>query len=143
MIRLGKIKKRYLSLIIFVVLAFIFVMPIVAQAALNFQNANQGIETSAQSAGVQTSEISIIIANIIKALLSLVGMIFLILFIYGGFKWMTAGGAPDKIEKAKKLLVNAVIGLAIITAAYTITFFISQVLEGSQSNTTETTQSNP
>lgn len=37
-----------------------------------------------------------------------------------GFKWLTAGGNAGKIGEAKKMIVNAIIGLMIATGAYTI-----------------------
>ena len=65
---------------------------------------------------------------IVQALLGFLGIIFLILVIYAGFTWMTAGGNEEKIGTAKKLLTNAAIGLAIILCAYAITLFIFNVL---------------
>lgn len=68
--------------------------------------------------------VMLIIADIIKLLLSFLGIIFLSLIIYGGFLWMTAGGTPDKIVKAKAIIINGVIGMAIILSSYAITSFV-------------------
>ena len=65
-----------------------------------------------------------IVAKVIKIFLSLLGTIFLVLIIYGGYLWMTAQGEEEQVTKAKDLIRNAVIGLIIILAAYTITKFI-------------------
>jgi len=62
--------------------------------------------------------------QIIGVVLSFVGVLFLILIIYAGLLWMTAQGNEQKITKAKDLLVNAVIGLIIVFAAYAITAFV-------------------
>jgi len=56
--------------------------------------------------------------------LSFIGVLFLILTIYGGINWMTAGGNEQKVEKAKTIIINAIIGLLIVLSAYTITSFI-------------------
>ncbi|MFH1173150.1 MAG: hypothetical protein V1692_01310 [bacterium] len=69
-----------------------------------------------------------IVGAIIKTALSLVGVIFLILIIYGGFLWMTAGGKEDQIKKAQNIIQNSVIGLAIVLAAYGITYFVIEQL---------------
>lgn len=69
-----------------------------------------------------------IIAFIIKTALSLLGVIFLILIIYGGFLWMTAGGNEEQIKKAKSIFNNSAIALLIILAAYAITHFVVDVL---------------
>lgn len=64
------------------------------------------------------------IGTIIKLLLTLLGVVVLVLIIYAGFMWMTAGGNTEQVDKAKKWLTNAVMGLAIILAAYAISSFV-------------------
>ncbi len=64
------------------------------------------------------------IGLIIRTILSLLGVIFLILILYAGFLWMTAGGNEEQLTKAKNLLKNSAIGLAIVLAAYAITYFV-------------------
>lgn len=73
------------------------------------------------------------IANIINIALSLLGIIFLVLLIYAGFLWMTAAGNEDNVEKARKLIFAAIIGLAIILSAFAISKFVTKALyEASQ-----------
>ena len=60
----------------------------------------------------------------ISAFLGLLGIIFVILIIYSGFNWMTARGDEEKVTLAKETLTRAVIGLIIIVAAYSITYFV-------------------
>lgn len=55
--------------------------------------------------------------------LGLLGTIFLVMVIYAGYLWMTAGGNEENIEKAKSLIYRGVIGLTIILAAASITKF--------------------
>jgi len=68
------------------------------------------------------------VGGIVGLLLSFVGIIFLILTVYAGFLWMTAQGNSGQVEKAKDLLINAIIGLVIVTAAYSITIFVGNQL---------------
>lgn len=65
-----------------------------------------------------------LIGGIIRFSLGVVGAVFLLMFIYGGFLWLTAGGEADRVKKARHTLVNAVLGLAIIFLSYTIVSFI-------------------
>ncbi len=65
-----------------------------------------------------------IIGEIIKVGLNVIGLIFLVLMIYGGFLWMTAGGEEQTLTKAKNTIEAAVIGLVIVFAAYGITYFV-------------------
>lgn len=69
-------------------------------------------------------DIRIIVARIIRIVLELLGIIALAIIIYAGFKWMTAAGDEQKVEDAKKQLVNGLIGLVIILVAYSIATFV-------------------
>lgn len=66
------------------------------------------------------------LGDMIGFVLSFIGVLFLILTIYGGINWMTAGGNEQKVEKAKTIIINAIIGLLIVLSAYTITSFIGE-----------------
>ena len=63
-----------------------------------------------------------IVGDIIKVALGFLGLIFVILIIWSGYQWMTAGGNSEAITAAKKRMLNAVIGLIIVLSAFTITF---------------------
>lgn len=69
-----------------------------------------------------------IISTIIQTALSLIGVIFLLLVIYGGYNWMTAAGDNSKVETAKNTITRAVIGLVVVLAAYAISYFVIQSL---------------
>jgi hypothetical protein len=64
------------------------------------------------------------IGNLIKALLSFTGIIFLVITVYAGVLYMTAAGDEGKVKKAKDMLVSSVIGLIIVVAAYAITAYV-------------------
>lgn len=68
------------------------------------------------------------VGGVVGLILSFIGIIFLILTVYAGFLWMTAQGNSGQVEKAKDLLINAIIGLVIVSAAYSITMFIGNQL---------------
>jgi Type IV secretion system pilin len=68
--------------------------------------------------------------KVIQVLLGLLGIIAVSIIIYGGVLWTTSGGSEEKINQAKKLLQNAVIGLIIILSAWGITYFILSKLVG-------------
>lgn len=72
----------------------------------------------------------LVVANSIRVILEFLGVIALVLVIYSGFLWMTAGGNEEKVTKAKTLLSQATIGLVIILSAYSITLMIVRIATG-------------
>lgn len=89
---------------------------------------SEGLQIIQQPLGLPATDIRIIIANVIKVALGLLGTVMVILLLYAGFIWMTAGGNEEKIGEAKKILTNAVIGLIIILSAYGIVLFVMKLL---------------
>lgn len=69
-----------------------------------------------------------IIGQVIQAALSLLGIIFIILIIISGYQWMTAGGNEDQVNKAKKRMTSAIIGLVVTISSYAIWALISNYL---------------
>jgi len=71
-----------------------------------------------------------VIGRIIYAILGIVGSVALLMFIIGGFMWMTAAGDTERITKAKNILIWSILGLIVIFAAFGITrFVLTAILE--------------
>jgi len=68
--------------------------------------------------------IPVIIGDVLKYILGFVGIIALVMFIYGGFTWMTSGGNADKIKTGKNAIVWAILGMAFIFLSYAIVEFL-------------------
>jgi len=124
--------KKYLLIILTIIPILGFVLMPAAQT-VNADGLKGDATKNLQSAGrepydVQPNdngpELSAVVGKIINTALTLLGAIFLILIIYGGFKWMTAGGDPGKVEKAMDIIKNSLIGLVIVLGAYAITTFV-------------------
>lgn len=77
-----------------------------------------------------SSNVGSVMAVAVRAFLGLLGIIFLILIIYGGYNWMLARGEEEKVNKAKDTIQRALIGLIIIISAYAITYFVFKNLGG-------------
>lgn len=75
-----------------------------------------------------TRDIRETIASIINVALSLLGIVAVVIILAGGFTWMTAGGNEENVEKAKKLIIAGIVGLAIILSAYAIANFVIKSL---------------
>lgn len=80
-----------------------------------------------------SSNFSGITGVVATTLFSLVGTIFFIFMIYGGFVWLKAAGREDEISRAKRIVTTSLIGIAVIMASYAITNFVLARLAGSSS----------
>jgi len=65
-----------------------------------------------------------IIGRVVSTLLGLSGVVGMVMFIYGGFMWMTSAGNQEKITKAKNIVIWSVIGLVIVFSAYALVNFV-------------------
>lgn len=74
--------------------------------------------------------VSSVIAAIIQAFLGLLGIIFIVLIVMAGYKWMNAAGNEEKVQEAKDTIRRAIIGLIITVSAYAITYFVFTNLPG-------------
>ncbi len=82
-----------------------------------------GLDAAAQ-VGYGTTKatpLATLIGRLISTLLSLTGIIFLVLMVYGGVMYMTASGDKDRVQKAKRIITQSLIGLIIVVAAYALT----------------------
>ncbi len=87
-----------------------------------------GISEVGEEIQLGGTDIRIVIARIIRIALGFLGVMALLIVLWGGFQWMTAGGEEEKIASAKKTLINGAIGLALILSAFAITQFILNAL---------------
>lgn len=86
------------------------------------------VSSEVEGLALSATDPRIIVAKIIRVALSFVGIVAVVLIIYGGYLWMTAAGNEERIAQAKKVLTNAVIGLVIIMAALAIVQFVIRAL---------------
>lgn len=72
------------------------------------------------------------VGGLVEAVLGFLGLLLVCLIVYAGFIWTMARGEAKEVEKAKNMIKQGVIGLAIVFAAYAIEFFIvSQLMAAS------------
>jgi hypothetical protein len=64
--------------------------------------------------------IEFIIARFVKILLGIVVFVSLLMFVFAGAKWMTAGGDAEKLKSSQQTMLWAALGVAAGFAAYTI-----------------------
>ena len=68
------------------------------------------------------------VALIIRAMLGLVGSFALLMFVYGGFLWLTSRGNHEMIAKGSHTMTWAASGLVLIFSSYAIVEYIFNVI---------------
>lgn len=122
---------KYFFVTLFLGLSLVTLSPVLAVDSLGgLDNTAKGISAYKEQVNNTSARTTILnrVGGVVGLILSFVGIIFLILTVYAGILWMTAQGNSAQVEKAKDLLINAIIGLVIVTAAYSITSFVGSNL---------------
>lgn len=78
--------------------------------------------------GGYTSALEKVISNTLVVLTIVAGITFVLYFLLGGLSWITAGGQKDKVENAKAMMTNGVIGLIIVVVSYAIVWIVGKAL---------------
>lgn len=68
--------------------------------------------------------IPILLGRAVRIAMGLVGTIALVMFVYGGVLWMTAGGNSDRVQHAAKILVWSGLGIVVIVASVALADFL-------------------
>ena len=66
----------------------------------------------------------VIVGELIKVALTLIGIVFVSYTVYGGFLIMTAAGNDERITKARSIITQGTIGVAIVLSSYSILFLV-------------------
>jgi hypothetical protein len=120
-----------ISVVVFFV--FMFAEPAAAQESM--------LQQMATTAGFGGASLPVIVARLIRTFISVLGIIAVIIVIYAGWLYMTAGGDAEQVNRAKRMLTQGAIGLFLILGSFSITqFILGQLLEGVQPQATVTTQ---
>lgn len=118
-------KFLYFLIILSPSLLFTSITSAASTSLINTNELEAMTSDTATKGGIMSGvTIGFLIATIIKVILGFLAVIFLVLTIVAGFRWMTAGGNEEEVKKAVGTIKNSVIGLVIVLAAYAITYFV-------------------
>lgn len=101
---------------------FLKISAIVAALALPFVLVEPAFAADGDVARVEN-----FIKAIIKIITGLAGLIAVIFIIFGGIGYMTSSGNPERMDKSKHTLIYALIGLAIVIAAFVISNIVTDL----------------
>jgi hypothetical protein len=75
-----------------------------------------------------TTSPTAVVAIVIQGLLGIVAVVFFVITIIAGIKWMMAGGNEETVTKAKQNILNGALGLIVIIFSYAITSIIFNII---------------
>lgn len=129
-----KIRRKIATLLSVLLLAAVPVaVPAVGYAAVNIQDklcdsatslTVDGSGTCATSAVDGSAKLNSIIETIVNIFSVLVGVVAVIMIIWGGLRYITSGGDSGKITSAKNTIIYALIGLVVVALAQFIVKFV-------------------
>ena len=107
-------------------------------AASGLDDTISGLGVTANQAGLSKSatpeskaesqkQLNQLVGTIVQTLLGLTGVVFMIIIVAAGDLWLTSGGNEEKITKARGMIFNGVVGIALVFAAYLSADFIVSV----------------
>lgn len=80
------------------------------------------IETDSSGA----SAISMILSNLVTLIYSVAAVVLIFMILWGAFDWLTSGGDKEKLENAKKKLINAFVGIMLFAIAFAVIQVLGQ-----------------
>jgi hypothetical protein len=134
---MNKIKKAIIApvgLIVAVAVMFVVAVPVFAQDAAQ-QQINAGLCTGSNleftedtstadcSTSDATERVNNLIHTIVNLLSAVVGIVAVIMIIFGGLRYITSGGNDTSVTSAKNTILYAIIGLIIVALAQVLVRF--------------------
>jgi hypothetical protein len=84
-----------------------------------------------QDAAIATNpsiQFGTLISSLITTITVVGGLAFMLYFVLGGLKWITAGGDKTKVSEAQTSMTQGAIGLIVIVVSYFVVAIIGAVL---------------
>ncbi|MFH1947082.1 MAG: hypothetical protein ABIJ23_02930 [Candidatus Magasanikbacteria bacterium] len=111
--------KKFFLTIIIVAMLLIPTLAVHAQYGIDKTLENVPSLQQFKSVTLQT-----MIGNLLGGILSLVGIVFFALMVYGGVMWMSSAGNQEREKKALNTMVSAAVGVIIVLSAYVLISFV-------------------
>ncbi len=73
-----------------------------------------------------------LLGRAIQIITGVSGSVALLMFVYGGFTWMTSQGSSEKVKKGKQIFITATLGLIIIFGSYAMVNIVLSALKGNR-----------
>jgi len=127
-----KYKKLFLGILLLVVLAGVVAPQVVGAASLTGNERGSIfdlLEAVRTPSGLPKEELpTAVVATVVQGLLGIVAVVFFVIVIIAGIKWMLSGGNEETVTKAKQNILNGALGLVVIIFSYAITAIIFNII---------------
>ena len=118
-------KKTLIALLL--VLSFGLVAPAILpnNNQVAYADAKTQIQSGLKAAGGDTKDTSgTLITSVINVMLFIIGVLSVIMIVYGGILYVISAGDSGRVSKAKNTIMYAIVGLIVALLAYAIVNFV-------------------
>lgn len=74
----------------------------------------------------ELSDLEPIVGKILGAVVPLAGILLFVMLVFGGYQYLSSGGNPEGVQKAKGTLTYAIIGIALFVIAWLALLLIQE-----------------
>lgn len=122
-----KYKKIIFAMLFLAAVASLMPMVVEAAGLGGLIKGNLKLTQDAAKLPTETSPTAVV-AIVIQGLLGIVAVIFFVLVVIAGIKWMMAGGNEETVSKSKQTILNGALGLIVIIFSYAITSIVFNII---------------
>lgn len=126
--------KKITTLVLATGLFFVVAAPIAVKA--QDAQSTYSIESVGAQIGLGENDLKAAVIKVLNIALGFLALVAVIMIIWGGFTWLTAAGSEEKVDKAKKIISAAVIGLIIVLLAWAVVTFVAKTAANVTTNET-------
>lgn len=98
----------------------VFWLPLQARAS------SFSIESIGSQLGLGDVDIKTTAVHILNLVLGFLPLVALVMIMLGGFTWLTSGGNEERVDRAKKTISAAVIGMVLVLLAWAVVSFFAK-----------------
>jgi hypothetical protein len=81
--------------------------------------------------GTENNALESAVISLTNTALTYVGLIAVIMMIIAGFLYLTAAGSTSRIDDAKNIIQNSILGIGLILLSFVLTNFVYELIKGS------------
>lgn len=122
-------KAKKIFLLVSLAVFSLMVRPVAALASVEVAPLPEDIQLEPPKGfeGLADFNVVSLIQAAIRLVLIIAALLFFFVLVIGGIRWITAGGDKAGVETARKMIINALLGLAIVFSAWAIAALIGNL----------------